>query len=170
LVAATILVAGNIQAKDVYRLHGDAPVGSKFRPVEAESPIPFNKRFDQLTEKQMRIYRADFPGMGTNDTPPFPKKGMRAIYKPIIKGHERLARGGVLTLIAKINEQGGVDEVAIYESPMKELSDLATTVMFNTEFVPPTCDGKPCKMEFPFQFELRNRSKSVKTLSQDDFG
>lgn len=166
----TVFLVSEVQARDMFKMLGDAPVGRKFRPVEAQSPIPFDKRFHQLTEKQMRIYRADFPELEKEDTPPFPEKGMRAIYKPIIKGHERLARGGTLLLVAQINEEGGVDEVAIYESPMKEISELAMSVLFTTKFKPATCAGEPCKMAFPFEFKLRHRAKGTKTLHKEDFG
>jgi hypothetical protein len=39
------------------------------------------------------------------------------------------------------------------------MTQLATNVLFNTAFDPASCNGKPCKMEFPFEFKLRQQEK-----------
>lgn len=153
-----------------YKLLGTAPKGSNMRPVEARSPIPFNKRFDQLSERQMAIYRADFDGLKDTDTPPFPKKGLKEIYIPLIKGHKRIGGSGDLLAYAEINEKGGVNKVTVYMSPSKKLADLTTTVLFNTKFRPPSCNGDPCIMDYPFYYQVPHRNRELRSLDKEDFG
>jgi len=146
-------------AQKQFKLRGDAIAGSKFRPIEATSPIPFDKSYDQLNEEQKQIFRASYGGLAETEQPPFPKEGTEVIYKPIIKAHKEIARAGNLFVVAMIDEKGKVENVAIYESPSDAMSQMATAVMFNTQFDPGTCSGKPCKMEFPFEFQLRPQEK-----------
>lgn len=162
------LVGGVAEASDVYKLLGKASLGSKLKPVEATALYPFDKEYHQLTPEQKIIYRGQWEGLGKNDIPPFPKGGTMSIYNPIVKGHERIARAGTLLLIAQIDEKGNVEEVAIYKSPHKDITELAQSVMFHAKFKPASCAGKPCKMDFPFEFELRQRVKNSKTLNSED--
>ena len=154
----------------VYRWLGKAPKGSKMRPIEAISPIPFNKRYHQLDERQVAIYRSYFEGLKKSDTPPFPEKGIKEIYGPLIKGHKRIGGGGDLLIYSEINEEGGVNKVTVFESPSKKLADLATTIMFNTKFKPATCDGEPCAMEYPFYYDVPHRNRDIRSLNKEDFG
>lgn len=158
-----------LQAKETYKILGKPPLGSKFKPIEAKSPVPFDKKYSQFTAEQQFIYRSFFSGLEEGDTPPFPKRRLRGIYKPLIKGHERIARGGFLRLIAKINHKGEVEEVSVYESPSKAMTQLANSVFFTTEFEPPVCAREDCTVDFQFEFELRDRSKAMKSLSKEDF-
>jgi len=167
-IVVLCFTVGSAHAAKLYKLLGDAPTGTKRRPVEAESFIPFNKRFNKLTKEQRKLYRSNFHGILDGQIPPFPKKGMKRIYNPIILAHSRYGGGGQLSLLATINKKGMVDKVAVYSQPSKQIGELATAVLFNTKFNPATCDGKPCAMEFPFDFKLRQRSKSIQTLNQGD--
>jgi hypothetical protein len=160
LVVAMIATT-SVAAQKEFKLRGDAREGSKFRTIDAVSPIPFNKSYKQLTTEQKEIFRATYGGLAETEKPPFPKKGTEVIYKPLIKAHKDIARAGTLFLIAMVNEKGKVENVAVYESPAQSMTELATTVLFNTEFDAATCNGKPCKMEFPFEFELRPQEKQT---------
>ena len=168
LLLSLLLVSGVSEGREKFKLLGKAPMGSNFRPVEVESLIPFNKEYDQYTPEQRSLYRSLFVGIKENETPPYPKHGTRKLYMPLIKGNERLARGGWLRLIANINEKGEVAEVSIYESPHKEINELALAVMFNVKFYPATCDGKPCAMDFQFEYDIRKTVKQMNTLHSED--
>ncbi|NNC98686.1 MAG: hypothetical protein HKN85_00750 [Gammaproteobacteria bacterium] len=170
------LVFGHVDARKadepgrIYKLLGKAPKGTKFKPVDARSPIPFNKSYQQLTDSQRAIYRSYFEGIKDSETPPFPEGGTQVIYKPLIKGHARIGGGGFLALRATVDEKGIVDKVAVYLTPSKKMTDLAIAVLFNTRFEPATCDGEPCEMEYPFEFELRKQFKSIVSLDKENFG
>ena len=159
LLLAAFLLSSTIAVAETYKLYGDARVGSKFRSVEATSAIPFDKTYAELTQEQKDMFRATYGGLRDDEQPPYPSAGSEAIYKPIIEGHNRIARGGNLFLVAMVNEQGKVENVAVYESPADAMTELATAVLFNTEFDPASCAGAPCKMEFPFEFELSRKEK-----------
>ncbi|RBP49899.1 hypothetical protein [Arenicella xantha] len=154
----------------LYKLYGDAPKGSKLRPIEATSYIPFNKEYSQLSERQKKIYRADFQGLQPDQIPPFPEGGVNQIYEPLIQGHARIGGGGELLLFADIDEEGVAQKVTVYKSPTEELAELATTVVFNLKFHPATCAGEPCAMEFPFLFDVPHRNRELKSLNKEDFG
>ncbi|NNC98564.1 MAG: hypothetical protein HKN85_00120 [Gammaproteobacteria bacterium] len=159
-----VFAANVVAAQEEFTLKGDRKPGTKFRSIDAVSPIPFDKTYDELTEQQKEVFRATYGGLAENEKPPFPKTGVQAIYKPIIKGHKEIARAGNLFLVAMIDEKGKVESVSVYESPATSMTEYATTVLFNTDFEPATCSGKPCKMEFPFEFDLRHYEKEKKGL------
>jgi len=161
LLVAALLICSTVTAQKTYKIMGDASVGSKFRPVEVESPIPLDKPYAELSAEQKSIFRSNYGVLKETEQPPFPAKGLEAIYKPLIKGHEKVSRGGMLFLVAMVDEKGKVENVAVYESPADSMTELANAVLFNTEFDPATCDGSPCKMEFPFEFKMRNKAKII---------
>jgi len=164
----TLLVAiviSNASAQEVFQLKGDREMGSRFRPVEAQSNIPFNKTYDELSDQQKDLFKATYGGLKESEKPPFPIKGMQAIYKPIIKAHNDIRRGGNLLLVAIVDKEGKVENVSIYETPSDDMASYASNVLFNTKFEAATCDGTPCKMEFPFEFKLRNLGKDHRKLN-----
>jgi hypothetical protein len=158
-IAVIVISTTAAAAQKQYKLKGDAPEGSKIRPIDAISSIPFNKNYQTLSAEQKDIFKATYGGLASGEVPPFPKKGTQAIYRPIIKAHKEIARSGNLFLVAMVNEKGKVDNVSVYESPAESMTQLATNVLFNTAFDPASCNGKPCKMEFPFEFKLRQQEK-----------
>ena len=138
-----------------YRLLGERPSGTRIPTVDATSPIPFNANYVALTAEQKEIVNAKFENLGSNDTPPFPARGLRAIYKPVISANRSLGKSGRLKLTALVNEQGQVESVVIHESPSKALSKRATRALRNAEFDAATCDGEACAMEFPFEIQFQ---------------
>lgn len=158
-----------IEAKDTYRLYGDSILGSKFKPIEVKSPLPFDKNFNDFSERQKKMYRLAY-GLMDNQTPALPEGGSQTIYTTLIEGHDRVSRGGWLRFLVTVNEEGDAVEVAIYDSPSKQMSELALTVFFNTKFIPATCAGEHCQMDYQFEFKLRSRAKHIKTLHKEDFG
>lgn len=169
---AVVMISGVLvtvaAAEGKYKLYGKAPLGRKLKPIEATSNFPFEKSYRQFNDEQKAAYRDQWEGLKEGDHPPYPKKGSIKLYQPIIKGHSRIARGGMLRLVAQISEKGEVSEVAVYESPHQDITELAMSVIFHAKFVPASCDGKPCKMDFPLEFELRQRAKEMNTLHSED--
>lgn len=155
-------------AKTFYKIKGEPPLGSRYKPTEAKSMVPFDKEFDQLTERQMRIYRTGFKGLTADQTPPFPIGGTQAIYDPLILAHSRIAKSGYLRLIVKVDEEGLPQQVAIYDSPSERMTEMALSVFFSTEFKPATCAGDPCEMDYQFEFKLRKRIRMARSLNKDD--
>lgn len=177
-VLAIFLFTGSAQSAEtnkpqkerMYKLLGAAPKGRNLRPIEATSPIPFNKKYDQLSEVQVKIFRSYFENLNDTDTPPYPQKGLIEIYEPLIEGHKRIGGVGELLVFTEVNDKGGVNNVTVYKSPTKQLADLVTTVMFNTKFKPATCDGAPCTMDYPFYYDVPRRNRELQTLDKESFG
>ena len=159
----TLISTSAFAGTKTYKLLGDPPAGSKFRSVDAVALIPFNKEYEQLTATQQKIFRDSYGGLADTEKPPFPINGTQSIYRPIVKGHKEIARAGKLFLVAIVDKTGKVENVKVYNSPADSMTQYATTVLFNTEFTPANCAGQPCKMEFPFEFDLPTIKKSRST-------
>lgn len=165
IVTGMSLTTATANAQKQYKIMGDRKEGTKFRHVEATSPIPFNKSWARLTSEQQELFRASYGGLAAHEIPPFPKKGTEVIYKPIIKAHNIIKEGGNLFMVAIIDENGKVENVAVYETPHAKITEVATAALFSTEFKPATCAGEPCKMEFPFEFKLRTVDKNLRQIT-----
>ena len=157
----------------MYHIYGRPKKGSKFKHVEAEFPVPFKKRYADLSTEQQETYKRIWvwlsgENLKKDQSPPYPLEGLEAIYMPIIRKNRLVAKNGVLFFIADINEEGEAEEVTIYSSPNREFNDFVNTVMFATKFEPGTCDGEPCGMKFPFEIDLRyiNRSKDMEGVRE----
>lgn len=138
----------------LYFLYGDAMPGTKFKEKIATSSVPFNKRYkDMSPELQARI-KANYGGLADTETPPFPKKGNRAIYEPLIKAHRGLGRDGDVVAVAMIKTDGSVGKITVYKAPNKSVATMINYILSNTEFDPGTCDGSPCQMEYLFDIRL----------------
>ena len=159
-----------VAATKKYKLRGDPVAGSKFKTVDAVSLIPFDKNYGQLTAQQKKIFRSNYDRLTTSEKPPFPVGGTQSIYKPIIKGHKEIARAGILFLVATVGETGKVENVQVYNSPAESMTEYATNVLFNTAFDPATCEGQPCKMEFPFEFDLPTVIKASRNSKSSIIG
>ena len=157
----------------MYHIYGRPKKGTKFKHVEAEFPVPFTKRYADLSTEQQEIYKRIYvwlsgESLKKDQTPPYPLEGLEAIYKPIIRKNLLVAKNETLFFIADINKEGEAEQVTIYSSPNREFNDFVNTVMFSTKFDPGTCDGEPCAMKFPFEIDLRfvNRSKDMQGVRE----
>lgn len=152
-----------------YKIMGDQKKGTKFRHIEAESPIPFDKNYDELSDEHKKIYRRLYKvlterALEETENPPFPAKGLRKLYKPLIRKNKLVAKNGIVFFVALIDEEGVSEKVTVYQSPNREFTEFVNILMFTTKFNPGTCDGTPCKMEFPFEMDLRyvQRNSDIK--------
>ena len=122
-LASCVFVLHASAATKNFTLHGEAPSGTLIKPVDAISKIPFNKRFSELTSSQQRQILDSHPNLAEGATPPFPQRGTRSIYKPLIKQGKKLETHGRLVLSAMIDEQGKVESVTVRESADPRLAD-----------------------------------------------
>ncbi len=131
-----------------YYLEGDPKLGSRFKTKIASSPIPFKKRYQDMSVKEQAIVRSNYENMPTDEIPPFPKKGLQSIYKPLIKYHKLNLRRGDLIAIALIDEKGVAQEVQVYAAPDKRIAQFLVALLFEIEYDPGVCSGKPCQTEY----------------------
>ncbi|AOS95841.1 hypothetical protein AUP74_00370 [Microbulbifer aggregans] len=154
LVFIALVLSTFVTADEKYSIEGDAPVGTKFKSKDAVSSLPFDKPYAKLSQAEKNLFANNYGGLQSTEIPPFPKNGLQDIYLPIIRGHHKHKREGKLFAIAMISEHGKVEKVDVYKAPSKKMAELATVVLFNTDFDNATCNGSPCKMEFPLDMYL----------------
>lgn len=136
-----------VHAKTYY-LKGKPKLGSRFDTRIASSSIPFNKRYKDMSVKEQTIIRANYENMPVDETPPFPKKGTQAIYKPLIKFNQSSLSRGDLVAIAVIDESGIAQEVQIYAAPDNRIAQFLAALLFEIEYDPGMCSGQPCQTEY----------------------
>ncbi|RBP50858.1 energy transducer TonB [Arenicella xantha] len=154
-ITIMVLIGAEAMAAEKFRIYGDKVTGSRTRPIEVESAIPFNKSYQALSAEQKAAFRANYGILKETEQPPYPKKGTKDIYKALINANKAIGMPGKLFLIANVSEQGKVINIAVYNSPDERITNIATAVVGATDFDPAVCDGTPCQMEFPFEFDLR---------------
>lgn len=135
-------------ATENFTLSGKAPSGTLIKPVDAVSKIPFNKRFSEMTKMQQAQIINSHPNLAEGATPPFPQRGTRSIYKPLIKKGKQLATHGKLVMSAVVDEQGKVESVTVRESADPQLAEYADWLLRRTKFDPAMCNQQACKMEY----------------------
>ncbi len=152
-VASLLILSSNVNAgiERVYKLKGDAMPGTKILRVDAVSPISFNKRFANLSDREQAIFRGKYNELSAYDTPPFPRMGLRTIYRPIVNANKTIAANGSLHLSATVNANGFVESVEVINSPDVKLTAIAEKTLLRTKFDPASCNGTACEMTFPLE-------------------
>ncbi|MFT4634372.1 MAG: hypothetical protein ACI854_000373 [Arenicella sp.] len=138
----------------LFLLKGKAPTGSKIPSIEATSTVPFHKTFGALTAEQQNLVRAKFDSLRSNDTPPFPRSGLRAVYKPLVKANKEFGDDSDINVTAKINSAGFVNGVTVHNSNNAQLVSYIQRHLQNTRFEPAKCDGIACDMDFPIDISF----------------
>ena len=147
-----------------YHLRDPAPVGSRFPVKLATSKVPFDKGYAELTEEQRSLVRANYEGLPATDVPPYPKFGTERILRPLTRARNSLLSNTELLAIAMVGADGKVSEVKIYKTPSKQMTELMAAVLYQTEFTPATCGGKPCAMEYLLEQELLAQRQAARPI------
>jgi TonB family protein len=153
LVLACVSIANASLDKNYYVLKSAAPTGTKIQPIDARSVIPFDKRYFELSDSEKEIFRAKFENISSTEIPPFPRSGLKAIYKPLIEQFKNLSAHGSLSLKVRVDENGRVTDFTVLQSPTKRLTRASQKILQNTLFDPAFCEGEPCEMDFPVTIE-----------------
>ena len=148
------MAAGANAATKGFELMAEKQRGSRIARRVIISNVPFYKSYEELSEEEKVVVRSDYQGLGSNDVPPYPAEGMGPISKPLINAHKKLNKAGELFVIAKITATGTVEEVKVYKTPSKKMSQMAGAVLFETKFSPGTCQGEPCETEFLLKWDF----------------
>ncbi len=155
LFIAALVAAGatTAQARENY-IEDDSNTGSHIGHRAVTGGIPFDKSWAQLDARERAMFLSVYQNFPSADEPPFPTKGLQVIYEPIYRAHQKLGRRGEIFAIAMVDAEGRTETVAVYKSPDQHMTEVVQAILFQTEFKPPRCAGKPCKMEFPVQIKL----------------
>ena len=115
----------------------------------AESVMPFDKPYAELTPAQQVTLKSAYVEMGDGDEPPFPVTGLKAIYEPITEGQQRLMVRGTFRADVEVDERGDPVAIAVYRSPNRTVTRFVSGIVMLTKFKPAVCAGTPCRMGFP---------------------
>lgn len=141
-----------------YSLRSDAGARGRFGPSEAfGAVVPFNRTYAQLTDEQKARIKGYYVGMSEEDEPPYPERGLEAIYGVIAEGQARIGVVGDLDLEVVVAPDGTAQEVRVYKTPHRKVTQFVANLVMLTPFKPGICGGKPCTMNFPVRvrFDLR---------------
>lgn len=155
VVIATLIAGNTFAANQKYYLTGEPVVGTKIRQIDATAPISFNKSYVELSNDEQLLFNKQFKDLSVNDRPPFPAKGLRAIYRPILEKNKSITDRGLLQLSVAVDKHGNVDAIRVVDAPSAKLERYATSVIKKVEFEPASCDGEACAMEFPVRLVLQ---------------
>ncbi|NRF72476.1 energy transducer TonB [Aquincola sp. S2] len=134
------------------------PLGSAIRRHAVfGSPIPINKRYEELTASEKALVNQVYENVQPGDEPPFPADGLKPIHEAMRKAQAKLLVEGDLILIVTVGPNGSPTAVKVIGSPSAEMTNFAATVLLLTRFKPAVCQGSPCQMQFPFAFNFRVR-------------
>lgn len=151
------LTALSQDAPRPYSLKREAHTGTNIPWTEARSHLPFDKRYEELTDEQRREFKLLYEEMADGDEPPFPELGLGSLYRPIADAVQKGRPQGALSLFVYVGSDGVATKVEVLSSPSPEMTRLAALVAMNTRFKPGQCGGAPCAMVFPIRTVFERR-------------
>jgi hypothetical protein len=140
-----------------YAIKREAWTGTNIPRTEARAHLPFDKRYEELTDEQRREFKLLYEEMADGDEPPFPELGLGALYGPIADGAQKVRTQGALSLFVYVASDGAATKVEVLSSPSPEITRLAALVAMKTRFKPGKCGGSPCAMVFPVRATFEQR-------------
>ena len=151
----TVASASAASSQPSYQLRGEPPSGSKIPSVAATAALPFDTGYVALSASQKALVKSAYEALGANDTPPFPQRGLKQVYQPVIEANSSIGATGDLVLIADVNQYGFVETITVAASPAQGLTLKAEEALRNTRFDPATCNVQPCRMTFPVKISFQ---------------
>ena len=131
--------------------------GGHLRRRIAAGNVPFHKSYAEMTPEEQDYLKSFYEKMGPNDEPPFPKYGLKPIVDEIVRATSRLEVEGPLKLDVLVNSKGEGVSVEVRQSPDPRMTRVAAAILLEAVYKPALCDGKPCAMKYPFNFDLHLR-------------
>jgi hypothetical protein len=130
--------------------------GTRLRQFAGRAGLyPLNKRYEQFTAEERAAFKSMWESMPEADEPPFPAAGMRGLVLELQEALRVRQSPGMLTMVAHVSSEGAVTKVDIHATPDAQLARYMAAKVIRTPFKPAVCGGKPCAMQFPFEFTLR---------------
>lgn len=127
------------------------------------SPLPFDKKFEQLGESDKTRLRALHPGLAADCEPPFPQDGLAPIFEQLTRYQSRsgIDAAGRMAFEVDVDKAGAVTAVAITATPSPRLDKMADYILRDTAFKPARCKGEATAMKYRLAFELLAPPKSA---------
>jgi len=156
-VLIAVCIAANACAGEFVIRDTEPAVGSHINRMKLGSPMPFDKRYDELTPDQRKLIRSKYINLGEEDEPPYPESGYGDVSRQVSRVQEVLNIQGLLTLTVRVNAAGEGVSVSIYETPDERASQAVAFAAMKVKYKPAKCAGVPCEMDFPYSFNFTLR-------------
>ena len=158
LAGAFGLAAGCAASADEmsYRIT-DTLVGSMIPQDIILAPVPFDGRYEDLTEKQKATLAQDYENLPASDEPPFPLYGLRHMVKPLVRYADTYSPVGSVVASVTVDSQGHPGEVTVYRSPDPQLTRIVVGALTFENFKPALCHGQPCRMAYVLRLDFPER-------------
>lgn len=148
-VAAALAWTGAAGAEESSYAFKDQPrTGSHIRRTVAFAPIPFDKRYADLSEAQKSTVRAAYERMGADDEPPFPANGLNPVFRMLARLDKLAMRPGPIKASVAVDPAGTPLSVRVLTAPNGELGDYVAKLLLEQRYKPALCGGQPCGQDF----------------------
>lgn len=138
-----------------FRMKSDqASTGTLLKRDASISSLPFDKTYDQLTEAQKDQLRGIYEHMGPEDEPPFPKYGLKNLFRGLEQVQTYAQARGLLDVRVMVGPDGVPQNVSVYATPDRDLAKAVAFLLLKEKYKPALCAGKPCAQEFPFRVKF----------------
>ena len=126
--------------------------GSVRSPWMTNLPYPGELAYAQLSKGQQALIREDFLLVHADDEPPFPLRGIGAVWATAASLQRKVLTTGVLRMNVLVDSDGNASSVQVYASPSPDVTKVGTFVVMKEKYKPAKCAGKPCAMVYPYAF------------------
>jgi len=142
--------------KPQYSIKEDEPaLGTRIRHEQfTGSHVALNLPYERLPEEDKAALHAQWERIAPGDEPPFPTKGLIALFDPLRQAQQKLGEEGPLFAVATVGVDGRVTNVNVYKSPGQKMTRVVSQLLMLTPFKPAVCGGQPCQMDFPLRINF----------------
>ena len=127
-----------------------AQTGTVIKRKGVQAKFPINYSYEQLSDDQKNVVRAQYDGLPEADEPPYPLKGTEPFLREVYAAQRVLNVRGMLVLAVQVNSKGEGKEVSIFESPDDKMGNFAAAAAIKQRYKPGRCGGVPCTMDFVY--------------------
>lgn len=127
------------------------PIGSTL----LTGPLPFNKRYAELTTEERKLFKSNYVDMPEADEPPFPANGLASLYRRLYDVQRMLLVEGELDMDVDVAPDGKARAVSVRRSPSPEITQAAAAILVFEPYKPAICSGQPCAMMFPLRVSFK---------------
>ncbi|MFL6660366.1 MAG: hypothetical protein ACJ8GW_19925 [Massilia sp.] len=115
----------------------------------ANSNIPFRRSWSSMSAQEQASVREAYGALSEDDEPPYPARGVAAMYQGFAEGQGIVQAKGLLRMNVTIDKNGAPVKTRIFATPDAALAKYAAIIVMNEKFKPALCAGIPCEMIFP---------------------
>lgn len=148
LLAGSAVFAAETRSDVVYKFKDAPRTGSHVARNVAFSPVPFDKRYADLSAAQRDVVRGAYERMGENDEPPYPAYGLNPIFRLLARLDKSVLRAGPLRATVMVGVDGKPVSVRVLDAPNEFLTGFVGNALMLQEYKPAVCAGQPCGQEF----------------------